>query len=157
MEGKENDQLKKNIGSTNSDSQTAQYEKESVEVEKQTLSNNQTQPSNAKATQDQQATDNSPPNVQPDQEKMPRKEGVDYLTAEDLPQDVRESLPGEAQQLFIAAYNSILENNGDKEMARQVAWQTIENNEHYERAEDGKWRRKMQVDSKHSPIQTTAS
>jgi cation transport regulator len=61
------------------------------------------------------------------------------LTSETLPQDVKESLPEEAQRLFIAAYNSFLENSKDEEGAARVAWQTIERNEHFTRGQDGKW------------------
>lgn len=63
------------------------------------------------------------------------------ITAETLPQDVKEALPQEAQQLYIAAYNSFLENSQDEAAAARVAWQTIERNEHYVRGEDGKWHR----------------
>jgi cation transport regulator len=68
------------------------------------------------------------------------------LTAESLPQDVRETLPQEAQQLYIAAYNSFLENSQDEAAAARVAWQTIERNEHYARGEDGKWHRLAEED-----------
>ena len=61
------------------------------------------------------------------------------LTLENLPQEVKESLPGEAQRLFLAAYNSFLNNSKNEEAALQVAWQTIEHNEHYARGADGKW------------------
>lgn len=63
------------------------------------------------------------------------------LTLENLPQDVKESLPQEAQQLYIAAYNSFFNNSQNEEAAARVAWQTIERNEHYYRGEDGKWYR----------------
>lgn len=63
------------------------------------------------------------------------------ITVENLPQDVKEALPQEAQQLYIAAYNSFLENSQDEAAAARVAWQTIERNENYVRGEDGKWHR----------------
>jgi len=63
------------------------------------------------------------------------------MTAENLPQDVKDSLPEEAQHIFVAAYNSFLDNGHDAEAAKRVAWQTIKRNEHYTRGEDGKWRR----------------
>lgn len=65
------------------------------------------------------------------------------LTTENLPQDVREALPQEAQGLYIAAYNSFLANSNSEEAAARVAWQTIELNDHYVRGEDGKWHRKQ--------------
>jgi cation transport regulator len=64
------------------------------------------------------------------------------LTLENLPQDVKDALPQEAQQLYIAAYNSFLNNSNSEEAAARVAWQTIELNEHYTRSEDGKWHRR---------------
>lgn len=64
------------------------------------------------------------------------------LTIENLPQDVRETLPEEAQRLYIAAYNSFLDNSKNEEAAARVAWQTIERNEHYTRGQDGKWQRR---------------
>jgi cation transport regulator len=64
------------------------------------------------------------------------------LTAENLPQDVRDALPEEAQKLYMAAYNSFYANSQSENAAARVAWQTIELNEHYARTEDGKWYRK---------------
>lgn len=66
---------------------------------------------------------------------------MSHLTLENLPQDVKDTLPEEAQNMFIAAYNSVLDNNGDDNAAMNVAWQTIERNPHYQRGEDGKWQR----------------
>jgi cation transport regulator len=63
------------------------------------------------------------------------------LSMENLPQEVRENLPQEAQKLYIAAYNSFFENSKSEEAAARVAWQTISLNEHYYQSEDGKWHR----------------
>jgi cation transport regulator len=63
------------------------------------------------------------------------------MTVDNLPQDVKDSLPEEAQGIFVAAYNSFLSNSKDEEAAKRVAWQTIELNEHYAKGEDGKWQR----------------
>lgn len=68
------------------------------------------------------------------------------LTIDTLPENVKESLPQEAQLLYIAAYNSFLENGHDEAAAETVAWQTIERNEHYGRGEDGKWHRLAEED-----------
>jgi cation transport regulator len=68
------------------------------------------------------------------------------LTLENLPQDVKDALPEEAQNLYVAAYNSFLENSHDESAAARVAWQTIERNEHYARGEDGKWHRLAEED-----------
>jgi cation transport regulator len=66
---------------------------------------------------------------------------MNQLSTDNLPQDVKESLPLEAQNIFIAAYNSFLANSKDEASAHRVAWQTIELNPHYTRGEDGKWHR----------------
>ncbi|WAL58791.1 ChaB family protein [Thermocoleostomius sinensis] len=109
-----------------------------------------------KASQDQQATDNSPPNMQADESNMARQESSNALTMDTLPQDVKEVLPEEAQRLFLAAYNSIMASNNDEQTAAQVAWQTIELNEHYQRGEDGKWRRLPDNAGMHTPIHETS-
>ncbi|GAB4382659.1 MAG: hypothetical protein Kow00121_43220 [Elainellaceae cyanobacterium] len=91
-------------------------------------------------------------------QQQSNEQGSNRLNIDNLPQDVRDKLPEEAQHIFIAAYNSILDNHQTEETANRVAWQTIENNDHYIQDKDGKWRRDTrQVDSKHSPIHTTAS
>lgn len=69
------------------------------------------------------------------------------LTQDTLPQEIKESLPEEAQNLFIAAYNSFLENSHNEEAAKRVAWQTIERNEHFVRGADGKWQRTPHEDA----------
>lgn len=97
------------------------------------------------AAQGEQASDNTPPNLPTgdaaSKENSSNQASDNRLTPENLPQDAKEALPEEAQHLFIAAYNSILDNNGDEQAAARIAWQTIETNEHYERGRDGKWQR----------------
>ncbi|MBF2025831.1 MAG: ChaB family protein [Oscillatoriales cyanobacterium C42_A2020_001] len=73
------------------------------------------------------------------------------MTVDTLPQDVREALPEDAQQVFIAAYNSIYENNGDRDSAMKVAWQSIEHSEIYTRGADGKFIRKPMEQGLHRP------
>lgn len=68
------------------------------------------------------------------------------LTLDTLPSEVKDSLPQEAQHLYIAAYNSFLENSNDEAAATKVAWQTIERNEHYGQGQDGKWHRLAEED-----------
>lgn len=79
------------------------------------------------------------------------------LTVDTLPQDVRDALPEDAQQVFIAAYNSIFENNGDRDAAMRVAWQSIEHNEIYTRGADGKYIRKPMEQGLHRPQPLSAS
>jgi len=112
-----------------------QFEKQAEQASNQTNT----------AAQGEQASDNTPPNL-PTGEAAMSEGGTNQgrgnqLTLENLPQDAKEALPEEAQHLFIAAYNSILDNNGDEQAAARIAWQTIETNEHYERGSDGKWKR----------------
>jgi cation transport regulator len=78
------------------------------------------------------------------------------LTIDSLPNDVKDVLPEEAQRLYVAAYNSII-SSGNEETARRVAWQTIEQNEHYRKDEQGKWHRLPHNDGEHASIHVTAS
>lgn len=119
------------LNSQESKQDKTQFENQAEQAAKQTNT----------ASQGEQANDNSPPNLQSGNAETPGKQSGKGLTLETLPQDAKNSLPEEAQGLFIAAYNSILDNNGDEETAARVAWQTIETNEHYERGKDGKWQR----------------
>ncbi|MBD1850161.1 ChaB family protein [Leptolyngbya sp. FACHB-711] len=64
---------------------------------------------------------------------------MNQLSRESLPQDIKDVLPEEAQGIFVAAYNSFLDNSQDEAAAREVAWQTINNNSRFARGEDGKY------------------
>jgi len=79
------------------------------------------------------------------------------MTVDSLPEDVRNAMPADAQQIFIAAYNSIFENNGNHEDAMRVAWQSIEHNEIYTRGENGKYIRKPMEQGLHRPQPLSAS
>lgn len=79
------------------------------------------------------------------------------LTVDTLPEDVRSALPEDAQQVFIAAYNSIFDNNGDRDAAMRVAWQSIEHNELYTRGADGKYTRTPMEQGEHKPQPLSAS
>jgi cation transport regulator len=101
-------------------------------------------------------TENSP-EISSEQNNNAQDTNMSRLTIDSLPNDVKESLPEEAQSLYIAAYNSIID-SGNGETARRVAWQTIERNEHYARDENGKWHRLPEGDGKRGPnIHATAS
>jgi cation transport regulator len=78
------------------------------------------------------------------------------LTIDNLPSDVKDMLPEEAQRMYIAAYNSII-SSGNEETARRVAWQTIEQNEHYAKDDQGKWHRLPDNAGEHASIHVTAS
>ncbi|WP_416674035.1 ChaB family protein [Egbenema bharatensis] len=90
---------------------------------------------------------NAPENNLSENNSSEQGSNMNRLTIDNLPNDVKESLPEEAQSLYIAAYNSIID-SGNEESARQVAWQTIERNEHYARDDNGKWYRLPEGDGK---------
>lgn len=74
------------------------------------------------------------------------------MTIDALPQEVSSVLPDEeSKQMFIAAYNSIFENNGDKEAAMRVAWQSLDHSELYTRGADGKYQRTPMEQGLHRP------
>jgi len=60
-----------------------------------------------------------------------------YENLEALPQDVRSKLPQEAQQIFMAAFNSASSDGMDEESAHKVAWNSVRNS--YEEGQDGYW------------------
>lgn len=127
----QNQTMDSKLNSQESQQDKAQFENRAEQAVQQTDT----------ASQGEQANNNAPPNLQSGNAETPGKQNGKGLTLETLPQDAKNALPEEAQRLFIAAYNSILDNNGDEEAAARVAWQTIETNEHYERGSDGKWQR----------------
>jgi cation transport regulator len=70
-----------------------------------------------------------------------------YDNKDDLPEDVRDALPGHAQEIYREAYNSAWEQYDDPEdregddsreaPAHQVAWSAVQ--EEYEKNDDGEW------------------
>jgi cation transport regulator len=80
-----------------------------------------------------------------------------FLTLESLPEDVRNVLPTDAQQIFVAAYNSIFEGNHDREAANRVAWQSIEYSEQFAKGSDGTWHHARKDEVLHSPSPTTSA
>lgn len=70
---------------------------------------------------------------------------VSYQNISDLPQDIRDRLPEDAQHIFMTAFNSIMDNSGDEETAARVAWNTIERDENYRRCSNSKWERITQT------------
>jgi cation transport regulator len=73
-----------------------------------------------------------------------------YASRDDLPEAVREHLPGHAQDIYREAFNSAWDRYRDPErrrgdddretVAHKVAWAAV-NNE-YEKGKEGRWRRK---------------
>ena len=74
-------------------------------------------------------------------EEMKQEDTKAKSELEQLPQEVRDSLPEAAQRLFLAAYNAFYSNSQDKDAALQDAWKSMELNEQFARGEDGKWYR----------------
>lgn len=84
-------------------------------------------------------------------------EAQGLMSVQSLPQDVRDQLPEDAQHIFVAAFNSIFENNGDREQAMTVAWQTIEHSDRYVKGANGKWEAAFQGDAEHNPSPKSAA
>jgi cation transport regulator len=91
------------------------------------------------------SSDNINAQQTPDQNQGPETPKGSYKNLSDLPQDVRDALPEDAQHIFMTAFNSIMDNSGDQETAARVAWETIERDENYVRGESGKWERITQT------------
>jgi cation transport regulator len=83
---------------------------------------------------------------EPQQSQQPETPTGPYKSVDDLPQDVKGVLPEDAQRIFLAAFNSVVENNGNAEAAARVAWETIKTDGSYHRNENGQWYRVTQQD-----------
>jgi cation transport regulator len=97
----------------------------------------------------QPGTQTSQPQTMADEqtrEEVKQEDSKAHSQLDQLPQEVKNSLPEDAQRLFLAAYNGFYSNSQDKEGALKVAWQTIEHNEHYAKGSDGKWFRLPEED-----------
>lgn len=100
---------------------------------------------------------NNPPVPTEEQPAEHWNESGNMMTVDSLPADVRDTMPEDAQMVFVAAYNSIMEQGGDRESAMQVAWQTIEHNELYTRDANGKWVHTPVEQGLHNPQPLSAS
>lgn len=60
-----------------------------------------------------------------------------YNKIDELPQELQEQLPNEAQQIFVAAFNAAQRDGLSEDGARQVAWNSVGNQ--YQKGNDGKW------------------
>ncbi|KAB8315733.1 cation transport regulator ChaB [Tolypothrix campylonemoides VB511288] len=69
------------------------------------------------------------------------------MKIDELGQDVKEQLPQEAQQIFVAAFNAAQSDGLSEEGARQVAWSSVKNQ--YKQGDDGKWH--IKADSTANP------
>lgn len=73
-----------------------------------------------------------------------------YNSVDELPDSVKNNLPGHAQEIYMAAYNNASEQYTDpakrrghasaEEVARKVAWSAVK--QEYEKDSSGKWHKK---------------
>jgi cation transport regulator len=63
-----------------------------------------------------------------------------YTEIDSLPEAVRDHLPKHAQEIFLAAFNSVEEQYGEEERAFRVAWSAVKRD--YEKGDDGDWHKK---------------
>lgn len=62
-----------------------------------------------------------------------------YNSVQDLPEQVRGSLPEHAQEIYVAAFNNSLEEYKDEKTAHKVAWSAVKDK--YEKA-NGSWKKR---------------
>lgn len=60
-----------------------------------------------------------------------------YEKRSDLPEGVRNNLPGHAQDIYKEAFNSAEEEYDDESRAHRVAWGAVE--QKYEKSDSGNW------------------
>ncbi len=59
---------------------------------------------------------------------------------DDLPDQIKDNLPRQAQEIWMEAYNSALSEYGEEETAAKVAWAAVKNK--YKKSESGEWSEK---------------
>jgi cation transport regulator len=65
---------------------------------------------------------------------------MSYENISQLPTEIQEKLPQDAQQIFVAASSD----GADEDGAVQIAWNSVKNS--FEEGEDGKWHHKQYGD-----------
>lgn len=65
-----------------------------------------------------------------------------YQEINALPDSVKNHLPKHAQEIFLAAFNSAIEEYNEEETAFKVAWSAVKHK--YEKGEDGNWHKKAE-------------
>jgi cation transport regulator len=63
-----------------------------------------------------------------------------YKSTSDLPDSVKDNLPGHAKEIFKEAFNSALDEYNKEETAFKVAWSAVKKK--YEKNNDGDWVKK---------------
>lgn len=65
-----------------------------------------------------------------------------YQEINALPDSVKNHLPKHAQEIFLAAFNSAIEEYHEEETAFKVAWSAVKHK--YEKGADGNWHKKAE-------------
>lgn len=65
-----------------------------------------------------------------------------YQEINALPDSVKNHLPKHAQEIFLAAFNSAIEEYDEEETAFKVAWSAVKHK--YEKGADGNWHKKAE-------------
>jgi cation transport regulator len=76
-----------------------------------------------------------------------------YNKADELPQELQQQLPQEAQQIFIAAFNAAQKDGLSEEGAHDIAWNSVRNQ--YAEGQDGKWYIKADDTNQHNKAVTS--
>ncbi len=63
-----------------------------------------------------------------------------YKSVDELPQDLKDKMPQDAQQHFMAAFNAAQDDGMSEDGARQLAMDSLKNE--YEQGANGQWQRK---------------
>ncbi|GAB1543024.1 hypothetical protein NUACC21_56980 [Scytonema sp. NUACC21] len=75
------------------------------------------------------------------------------MKVDELAQDLKQQLPQEAQQIFVAAFNAAQSDGISEDGARRVAWNSVRNQ--YAQDKDGKWYAKGDVTAIHNKAVTS--
>lgn len=82
-----------------------------------------------------------------------RSEIMSYHNVEDLPQELKEQLPENAQHIFLAAFNAASSDGMSEEGAQEVAWSSVRNQ--FQQGSDGKWHMKQEDTAIHNKSVTS--
>lgn len=66
-----------------------------------------------------------------------------YVTNKDLPENISQHLPDDAQTIFRKVFNNAYESYGDETTAFKVAWAAVK--KVYEKGADGRWIKKQLI------------
>lgn len=78
-----------------------------------------------------------------------------FQNVEELPQDVKNQLPHEAQKIFMTAFNSATADGISEQGAMGIAWNSLKSS--YEQDENGNWHPKPEGGAGTNPAGTMPS